>query len=184
MTEDFLNGMSGEMTRRSIPTYENGKRVAVLNFKATQQLKNSLGDKLQAPSEAQIQEITNILNAGSLGDGIGRVTGYLGEYCNFMCFEGSSFATGAAGTEGVRTVTLGGSLGTGTGRSSYLFGPGAVGRGIGMPMEIRMDDSGQFGTKMRFIWRSIEGFGALDVQSSGTNQQDRVVEVRTLDLSV
>lgn len=184
MTEEFLNSVHANLSAANVPTYANGKRVLVTNPFATASLKNSLGDKIQAPSEAQIQEVTNIMNAGTLGDGIQRVQGYYGDYCGFMCFESTAFGVGAAGTEGVNTVAMGGSLGNGTFRSSYVFGPGAVGRGIGMPVEIRMDDSGQFGTKMRFIWRSIEGFGALDVDNAVSGQQDRVWELRTLDLPV
>lgn len=184
MTEEFLNGVNARLSTANVPTYANGKRVLVTSPLATSSLKNSLGDKAQAPSEAQIQEVTNIMNAGILGDGIQRVQGYYGDYCGFMCYESTAFGGGVPGTEGVNTVAMGGALGNGTFRSSYAFGPGAVGRGIGMPAEIRMDDSGQFGTKMRFIWRSIEGFGALDVDNAQAGQQDRVWELRTLDVPV
>lgn len=182
LTEDFLNNVHAQMSAANIPVYENGMRVLITPPQATAQLKNSLGDKVEAPSEAALQEITNVLNAGTLGDGIQRVTGYYGNYCGFMCFESTAWGAGASGTAGVQTETMGGATSRVT-RTSFAFGPGAVGRGIGMPVEIRMDDSGQFGTKQRFIWRSIEGFGALDV-TGANNQQNRVFELRTIDAPI
>jgi hypothetical protein len=181
-TEEALNSMFGEMTRRGIPTYDNGSRVGVLNTYAATQLKNSLGDKLRGSSEAEIQEVTNILNAGSLGDGIVKPSGYLGTYCNFMLFESGTIGVGAVGTqgsEGVQDTIFG--AGTRVTRDNFFFGPGVVGQGQSLPMEIRMDEAGTFGTKMRFIWRSIEGWGALDCSSTLPGQQDRVLVLRNAD---
>jgi hypothetical protein len=180
--EEAFNQLFGEMTRRQIPTFDNGSRVGVLNTVATAQFKNSLGDKLRASTEAEIQEVTNILNAGTLGDGIVRPNGYLGTYCNFMLFESGTTAVGGAGTDGVNTITTG--AGGVTMRDNYFFGPGVAGEGVSLPMEIRMDDSGTFGTKMRFIWRYIGGWGSLDCTSTNPGQQDRVVVLRNTDVSL
>lgn len=182
MTEDVLNSLFGEMTRRQIPTYDNGTRVGVLNTFATTQVKNSLGDKLRAQSEAEIQEVTNILNAGNLGDGIIRPSGYIGTYCNFMLFESGTIATGMAGTEGVYDTAFG--AGNRTARDNFFFGPGVCGKGESLPMEVRGDDAGTFGTKMRFIWRSIEGWGSLDCTSTNQGQQDRCLVLRTADQAI
>jgi hypothetical protein len=190
LTEEVLNSLAGEMTRRQIPTFPNGKRVGVINTFATTQLKNSLGDKLQAYSEAQIQEITGILNAGTLGNGTERLSGYVGDYCGFMLFESGTISVGPASIDplkGVNTITLG--VGPRTVRDNYFFGPGVAGHGESLPMEIRMDGAGQFDTRMRFIWRSIEGWGPLDCSSIGPSgprpeQQDRVLCLRTTDQPV
>ena len=178
-TEEAFNALFAEMTRRQIPLFPNGTRVGVLNGFSTAQFKNSLGGKLRATSEAEIQEVTSILNAGTLGDGLVKPSGYLGNYDNFMLFESGTISIGATGTEGVQNTTFG--VGTNLTRDNYFFGPGVVGKGVSMPMEIRMDESNTFGTKMRFIWRSIEGWGTLDCTSTNPSQQDRVLVLRTTD---
>lgn len=183
LTEEILNSLASEMTRRQIPTYENGYRVGVIQTYATTQFKNSLGDKIRASSEAEIQEVTNILNAGVLGDSLTKPSGYLGTYCGFMLFESGTIGVGLPGqpnSEGVYDNTFG----AGTSlvcRDNFFFGPGVVGNGVSLPMNIRMDDSGSFGTRMRFIWRSMEGWGSLDCTSTNPGQQDRVLCLRTAD---
>ena len=179
MTEEAANSLFAEMTRRAIPTFDNGTRVATVNTFAAAQFKNSLGDKLKAQTEAEIQEVTNILNAGTLGDGIVKPSGYLGTYCNFMWFESGTISIGAAATEGVNSISFG--AGARVARDNFFFGPGVAGKGVSLPMEIRMDDSGTFGTKMRFIWRSIEGWGSLDCTSTNAGQQDRCLVLRNTD---
>lgn len=179
MTEEYLNAAFSEMTRRGIPTFDNGTRSIVLNTYSTPQIKNSLGDKLQAPTESAIQEVTNILNAGGLGNGLDKPTGYLGTYCNFMLFESGTVGTGVPNTpraKGVYQVNLG--VGSAVVHDNYAFGPGVCGQGIALPVEVRMDDSGKFGTGTRFIWRSIEGWDSLDCTSTNPGQQDRVLVLR------
>jgi hypothetical protein len=189
-TQEILNAMSSEMSRRGIPTYQNGLRVAVLNTYAANQLKNDMDNKLAIVTEQQLQDITQILNAGSLGNGVDRLSGYLGNYNGFACFESTTTGVGLPGPanlEGVQTTTFG--VGARTTRDNYFFGPGVVGQGVASPMEIRQDGSGTFGTSNRYIWRSIEGFGNMDcvsVNASGqpTGQQDRVMILRTVDQAI
>jgi hypothetical protein len=189
-TQEALNAMSSEMSRRGIPTFENGLRVAVLHTYAANQLKNDMDNKLAIVTEQQLQDITQILNAGSLGNGIDRLSGYLGNYNGFMCFESTTTGVGLPGPnnlEGVNSITFG--VGARTTRDNYFFGPGVVGQGVASPMEIRQDGSGTFGTSNRYIWRSIEGFGNMDccsLNASGqaTGQQDRVTILRTVDQAI
>lgn len=189
-TQEILNAMSSEMSRRGIPTYENGLRVAVLHTYAANQLKNDMDNKIAVVTEQQLQDITQILNAGSLGNGIDRLSGYLGNYNGFMCFESTTTGVGVPGPgnlEGVQNTTFG--VGARVTRDNYFFGPGVVGEGVASPMEIRQDGSGTFGTSNRYIWRSIQGFGNMDccsLNSSGqpTGQQDRVLILRTVDQAI
>lgn len=189
-TQEILNAMSSEMSRRGIPTYGNGKRVAVLNTYAVNQLKNDMDNKIAIVTEQQLQDITQILNAGSLGNGIDRLSGYLGDYNGFMCFESMTTGVGLPGpnnVEGVNNITFG--VGARVTRDNYFFGPGVVGEGVSSPMEIRQDGAGTFGTSNRYIWRSIQGFGNMDccsLSSTGqpTGQQDRVLILRTVDQAI
>jgi hypothetical protein len=186
VTEEVLNSLASEMTTRRIPTYRNGKRVGVLCAKGVASFKNSLGDKLSASTETEIQEITNILNAGNMGNGITKATGYLGTYCGFMLFESSTTGIGEnvgdPGAEGIQATVFG--AGSRLTRDNFFFGPGVVGHGISLPMEIRMDGAGTFGTKMRFVWRSMEGWGSIDCTSTNEGQQDRVLVLRGCDKPV
>lgn len=183
LTEEILNSLASEMTRRQIPTYENGFRIGIIQTYATTQFKNSLGDKIRASTESELQDITNILNAGVLGDSIAKPSGYLGTYCGFMLFESGTIGVGLPGqlnSEGVYDNIFGAGAPL-VARDNFFFGPGVVGKGVSLPMNIRMDDSGSFGTRMRFIWRSMEGWGSLDCTSTNPGQQDRVLCLRTAD---
>ena len=205
MTEEFATNLSAQMDDDDIPALEDGCRIGVLATKAAAQFKLSLGDKIQVPTEAQLEEMTNILIHSYPGATIDRPVQYMGKYCGFHMYQNMSSSKGNTGREG---VYAGDALPSGAGaldaappnvtaigtaapadsvlRDSYFFGPGAVGKGSSMPMELRQDDANQFGTKMRFIWRSIEGYASIDVSSlnnAGTarTQQDRVYVARTSD---
>jgi len=199
MTEEYLTRMHAIQNNNDVPTLEDGKRIAVLCSISASQLRTSLGDKIQVPTETQLMEMTNILNQTYPGGEIDKVTQYMGCYCGYHCYETLSTSKGAAGSEGVYTgaamdegapnvpVSLGITTpAAATVRDNYLFGPGAVGHGASMPMQIRQDDANQFQTKMRFIWRSIEGFGSLDVSDTDAagaarSQQNRVYVARATD---
>ena len=216
MTEEFLASMWAQMNDADIPSLPDGKRIGVLSTRSMSQLKASLGDKVRALTEAQLQEMTNILNRTYPGGEIDRATQYFGCYEGFHLYETLSTSRGAAAgaegvyagdaspagagalniTGGVPTPANTTSVGTVTTppanvilRDNFFFGPGATGNGVSLPMEIRQDDSNQFNTKNRYIWRSIEGWGALDVSSldtagAATNQQNRVFIGRTSDTIV
>jgi hypothetical protein len=84
----------------------------------------------------------------------------------------------------VQTETVSG--GSNTTRSNYAFGADTIGRGIGTEMEIRRDTNDNFGRVGRYIWRSEEGFVAMDVDPTGYSdtsevpQQLRVIDVRSI----
>ena len=114
---------------------------------------------------------------------------YRGKYGNFHIFSTNAYATGAVGAagtagEGVQTETI--AAGSATTRTNYAFGANSIGRGVGTPMEIRKDTNDDFGRIGRYIWRSEEGFVAMDVDPTGYNdtsavpQQLRVIDVRTI----
>ena len=207
-TEEALASLWARMNDADIPTLPDGKRVGVCSTRFLNQFKNSLADKIQVPTESQLMEMTNILNRTYPGGEIDKVSQYFGCYEGFHLYEtlstsrgatpasegvysGDALPAGAGALDAVPPNTT--SVGTTTTppantvfRDSFFFGPGAIGHGVSMPMEIRQDDANQFQTKNRFIWRSIEGWGALDVSSldtagAATNQQNRVYVLRTSD---
>ena len=186
LSEDFLHSIFSTMANQNMLMFENGDYGLCVTPNQANQLRRSLDSKEQVYSEAQLSEITSILKMASIGTGQVKPTGFIGRYAGFMIFSGTSWGQGMSpNNNGVRSIAFNNSVGNQIVRSAYAFGMGAVGRGISMPFQIRQDGSGQFGTKMRFIWRSIESFGSLDVADNGTNgQQNRVLELRTVDQSV
>lgn len=208
MTEEFVTNMSANMDDADIEALEDGCRIGVLSTRAAAQFKISMDDKIQVPTEQQLMDMSNILIHSYPGSSVDRPMQYMGKYCGFHMYQNMSSSKGGVGSEGVyagnvlpvgagaldaappNTVTLGTATpANNVVRDSYFFGPGAVGKGTSLPMEIRQDDANQFGTKMRFIWRSIEGVGALDVSNLDTagaarTQQNRVFVARTTDTIV
>lgn len=183
LSEDFLHSAFSEMANRNMLMFPSGEYAICVTPNQANQIRRSLDNKEQVFSEQQLMEITAILKVAAIGTGQMKPTGFIGRYCGFMVFCGTSWGQGLTpNNNGVASVTFGGAIGAKIVRKAYAFGMGAVGRGISMPFEIRQDGSGQFGTKLRFIWRSIESFGSLDVANNGTNgQQDRVLELRSVD---
>ncbi len=184
-TTDFLDAAYSEMRALQIPPMDDGCYMGAINTFAAQTFKKSFeGDsaKWQAANTATLQELTNMLNYMN-GGWIEKVSGYLGKFNNFHLFESNAWGLGNAGTPGAQSETFGSGIGAQTSRTSYLFGRDAVGRGIGQPMEIRMDEMRDFGRSDSYIWRSEEVVTTLDVDPVGTgraNEQLRVIEVRTL----
>jgi hypothetical protein len=136
-----------------------------------------------------IEALSGILNPTVIPPESGsRVSGYLGTYYGFHIFESNAFGVGSAGTEGVQNETIL-TVSTKT-RTSYAFGNSAVGRGVGTPMEIRQNEITNYQRLQTFIWRSEEGFAALDVDpigysdSSAVPQQLRVFQIHTTDTQV
>jgi hypothetical protein len=181
MTDEFLNNLYAYMRSIYIPTYMDGCYGLALNSLAAAQYKNSL-DKYAPATDAEIQNVTNMLNLSSGGE-MDKATGYLGRWNNFHLFETNAFGVGAAGTEGAQNETIAGS--PRLTRTSYAFGANTIGRGIGSPMTIRRDVVDDFGRIGRYAWFSEEGFVAVDVDPVGYNdvstvpQQLRVIEIHT-----
>lgn len=176
MTADFLDAVYAEMFENAVPSLPNGSYILVLNAEATRQFKQSLTPEYEAPSDAALMELSNILT-GATGVNIARASGYLGNYHGFEVFTSNSFGKGTAGSSPtVQTTAFG--TGNVTTADSFAFGPGAVGRGIALPMEVR-SQLAPFGDGTAYVWRSREGCAALDVDSALTaSQQDRVYKLR------
>lgn len=187
LTEQYLNELFAYMRGLQIPTLPDGNFIYVLNTQALKLLKNDLATRNYYMTADSKEELTSQL-IGLTGNLMERPSGYVGKLGGFHIFEQNAFGLGAAGTEGVTSVTLGGSLGAKTMRSSYAFGIDAVGRGIGMPMEIRPNSDNTFGRQTRYIWLSYESFTALDVdpaRSGGSaSERLRVVETRFADVKI
>jgi hypothetical protein len=113
------------------------------------------------------------------------ISGYIGTVGQFDCFQTNAFGVGVAGTEGVRNETIW--TGSVLNRSSYAFGDMAVARAVGMEMQIFQSEITDSGRLQSYGWRSHETTGDLDVDPSNggsSNQQLRVIDVRTLDVAV
>lgn len=190
LTAEFLHSLYTYMAAAYIPTYMDGCYGLVVNSYQVQQLRRSMTQIDQAgfvkPSNAaDLASIVNMLPAVTDTD---RITGYRGRWGNFHIFEQNTFGMGAAGTAGAQNVTTGATTPTQLARTAYAFGANTIGRGIGMPMELR-SQSGEilWNRAQKWIWISHESFTPIDVDPTGYSdtsdvpQQLRVIEVRTLD---
>ena len=182
-TRRYLSALFGYMKELRIPSFMGNKYGLVLNNTALVQLKQDY-DRLWSPATPQqLQALTEYLNPTLINPGENdRVSGYCGDFENFMIFETNSYGAGSPGSPGVQSETINGSAQVT--RSSFAFGADSIGRGIGTEMEIRMDDDTDFKRSQRCIWRSEEAHVAMDVDPAGYGdtsavpQQLRVIEVR------
>lgn len=181
-TRTFAANLYAYMRALAIPTWANGCYVTALNTFAATSLKLSLEDLAQPPTPQDVADITNMLNMALAGE-MDRVTGYLGTYENMMVFETNSYGCGAAGTRGVRNVTLGGTVGSVPTRTSWAFGSNIIGKAESMPFEIRQNEVTNYGRLDEFTWLSHEEWGTLDLDPVGTgntSQQLRAIEIQTV----
>ena len=188
LTLDFLYSLEELMKTEFIPTYADGCYGLAINTKQWGQLRRSV---LQFDANAFVKpsnemDLLGLVNLFPALSDIDRVSGYKGKWGNFHVFEQNTFAMGAAGTAGAQNVTTG--LGSKLSRTAYAFGVNSIGRGIGLPMEIRTQNGElRWNRDQRFIWISHEAFTALDVDPTGYSdtsdvpQQSRVFQVRTFD---
>jgi hypothetical protein len=180
INENYLNNLYAYMSGLQIPTWEDGHYCYPLHTTGMAQLKNSLSSKNQYLDQRNLEELTEILTVGSNREQ-GRVTGYAGSIGGFHLFNTNAHSTGAAGSEGVQTETLG--TGSTLTRSSVAFGPGAVARALGMEAEIRTDNNDDFQRLDSFSWLSHETVDHLDTDPViNAEQQLRVVEIRSTDV--
>jgi hypothetical protein len=193
VTLQFLNNLYGYMRNLQIPTYQDGCYGIVLISSVCSKFRNEMiADNVwQAPSMMALTELANNLSV-SVGLDVGPTelaAAYQGKLGNFHVFDTNAYGTGAVGAagaagEGVQTESVSG--GSNTTRSNYAFGADTIGRGIGTEMEIRRDTNDNFGRVGRYIWRSEEGFVAMDVDPTGYSdtsevpQQLRVIDVRSI----
>jgi hypothetical protein len=176
LTYSFLNNLFAEMSTQQIPMFPNGKYAIVVPPATLAQLLNSLAAGNNYISQTNREELTNMLNSITNNDFL-KISGYAFDCANFMIFSSNNTSVGVPGTQGVNNSTIAAIVRTF--RSCYAFGVGAVGRGVGMPMQIARDLNDDFGRRERLIWTSHEAFTSLDVDSAlGGDQQTRVLEVR------
>jgi PBP1b-binding outer membrane lipoprotein LpoB len=186
-TSNYLDAVYGYLDANQVPAFPDGNYVLVMNPHDATTLKQDLGTNYAPVSKEQQEAITAALIAATPGVEIGHVNGYFGNYNGFNIFTSNSSAVGVAGSEGVQNETLGGALGTAVTRDNYAFGPGAVGRGIGMPMEIRPSGVNAYNRGESYIWLSHENTSAVDVDSAIVaipGQQTRVYKLRFLSQAV
>lgn len=186
LTRRFLASLYGYMKELSIPPYMGNKYGLVVNSTALTQLKQSYDTLWHAATPQELQTLTEFLNPALISPGeTDRISGYAGDFENFMIFETNNYGVGSAGAPGVIAANHGTTL-----HSSFAFGANSIGRGIGTEMQIRFDDDTDFGRASRAIWRSEESFVAMDVDPAGYNdnssvpQQLRVIEVQTTKAEV
>lgn len=188
LTRGFLTNLYAEMQGELVPPLPDGCYILVLHTKALAQLQNDFDKYWNPPSPNELQQFVNMFNYSMYEGDSARVSGYQGKHCNFHIFATNAFGLGVPGTEGVQTETLG--VGATTTRTNYAAGGDSIGRGVGTPMEIRRDTNDDFQRLGRYIWRSEEGFVAMDVDSTGYSdtsavpQQLRVFQVRTTDVEL
>lgn len=190
MTRKFLGAVYTQLANERVIPLPDGNYGLVTNPTAVRQLKNSLDQYWLAPTEGEIQALSNMLLMDYPNGEDLKIQNYRGLYEGFHIFETNSFANGGAGTEGVATETNGDSTSS-TVRTSYAFGFAASGRGIGgTGVQILFDEKTDFGRIDRAIWQSYESHGPLDVDATGYNdtsdvpQETRVFKLNTFDVAL
>ncbi len=193
MTREFLAQVYARLQNDRVVPLPDGNFGLVTNPTAIAQLKQSLTNFWEAPSEGQIRDLTNMmLGDYPAGENI-KIEGYQGMYEGFHIWQTNAFANAGAGTEGVQSETFdtGGSNAAHVSRTSYAFGGMASGRAMGgSGVQILFDEKTDFGRLDRAIWQSFESHGPLDVDATGWNdtssvpQETRVFQIRTTDTVV
>lgn len=189
ITKEFLVDLFAYMNSLLVEPFPDGCYALVLHPLAVAQLMQSLQTIFRVLTPEDLSALSTILNPTVIPPENGsRVSGYVGKYYGFHIFQSNGFGVGNVGSEGVQSETI--LSGSKTTRTSYAFGNSAVGRGVGTPMEIRQNEITNYQRINSYIWRSEEGFAALDVDPTGYNdtsavpQQLRVFQVRTTDVIV
>ena len=180
-TEDFVYSTGYYMAELEIPPLVDECYGMAVPTSYLKTLRKSLDDKLEAPTKAQLDEITNLLNAMT-GGHVDKASGYQGKIGNCHIWASNAFSKGAPGTEGVNTETIGGS--PQETREGFVFGDLTIGSGIGSEYEIRFDDDTDFQRMRRAIWHKESSYTAVDVDPVGYQdtsevpQQLRVAKMR------
>lgn len=185
MTRKFLIALKAYLMEQFIPPYmQDGNHGIVMPPRALAQLLQSMTNDERFISPEQ-RDIATKAFSMSTGQDFETIDGYFGVHEGFHVFGSNAYGTGAAGTEGVSTVALGGALGNVTARDCYAFGSDHVARAQGLAMEVRRNVVDDFGRRNDYIWYSHEAFDELDINAdAGAGTELRVVKVRTLDTPV
>lgn len=186
-TYTFLASLEGYAQDLQIPTMPDGCYILVLPALSVSALLRSMTGIFSAATPEEVRELTAMLMPmEAIANPEFRASGYVGRVGAFHVFRTNAYGVGAG--DGVFTTAFG--VGNTTTREGFLIGASSMGRGIGSPMEIIPSGVVPFNRAERFIWRSEEGFAALDVDPTGYNdtsavpQQLRVIKVRTSDIAV
>lgn len=182
-TVSYLRALAAQMATDKVIPYSNGKYALTIQPNELKTLEESLDPIKQIISRADVETMTQIF---SQAQGIGDINynGYKGDIGDFMIFVTTTLGDGpVAMPAGVKlTETI-----AGTARPiniGYAFGANSFARGIAMPFTIFPSSSNDFERSAIMVWRSYEGFGALDINEAldpvGTAvpQQNRVFELR------
>jgi hypothetical protein len=181
-TYQFLINLYAFLSGQKVPSYDqNGCYGLVLHEFALAQLKADLKANNQYFDTANLEEITNIFRATTMSDMV-RISGYQGTIANFMIFSTNNISMDAVGTIGVQTETV--ASVAQTTRTSFAFGSGSIGRGIGMNAQIRRQTEDDFARMNRWLWVAHEGWVALDVDNAAAGQQTRVFKINTTETEV
>ena len=165
MTRQFLTSVYTQMYGQQMPTYPDGCYALAINPSAAGQLKRSFDNVMALPDREQIERVSNMFRQVS-GFDFGRVNNYLGMFENFHVFLGNSFGVGLPGSSPtVQNTTFGTGVGLRPTNDSFAFGPGCVGRGIALPMDIRSQGA-PFDLGSAYIWVERSGTAPMDLDST------------------
>jgi hypothetical protein len=188
LTMNFLGSLRAHMATRLVPPLDDGCFVFVGTPDHFAPLESDMADKNTFADSANIEGLTNMLALKTGQEYSGKQLGYKGKVRGFHLYESTNISSGAAGTPGAQTETIGGSAQTT--RSGFAFGADAIGMAEAMPMEIRESDDTDFGRMRSLIWKNHANATGLDVDPArtllpneiarpvGAEEQLRVFEVR------
>jgi len=180
-TRNFLIALRQYMKINRIPPYRDGSYGLVLNPGAYGQYVQQLVAQERFVDPEQKDIVTNMLQTSTGADFGGKVSGYKGTHDGFHMFEQNSYGVGNPGDNGTQTVTFGTGIGAQTCDSSFAFGADTIAWCTAEPVQIVKDEISNFGRRERYIWKSIESEGELDVKfNSTTGTQNRVIQIRNL----
>lgn len=194
LSYEFLIAASMYLETLGVPKM-NGYYVCVIPSTSVRGFIASIDDKLDLVNEANQQIVRDVIAThtgpqDTIGLSTQLVSGLVGIVGNVIVVRSNAYGVGQPGSDGTQSETIAGN--TVVTRSCYMFGAGAVARGIGMPMEVRTDMS-PFEREERCIWTSHEAHIQLDVDSlnsqrptppGGMGEETRVIELRVTDGSI
>jgi hypothetical protein len=188
LTMNFLGSLRAHMATRLVPPLDDGCFVFVGTPDHYAPLESDMADKNTFADSANVEGLTNMLALKTGQEYSGKQIGYKGKVRGFHLYESTNISSGAAGTPGAQTETIGGAAQTT--RSGFAFGADAIGMAEAMPMEIRESDDTDFGRMRSLIWKTHANATGLDVDPArtllpnevvrpvGAEEQLRVFEVR------
>lgn len=194
LTMNFLGSLRAHMATRLVPPLDDGCFVFVGTPDHFAPLESDMADKNTFADSANVEGLTNMLALKTGQEYSGKQLGYKGKVRGFHLYESTNISSGAAGTPGAQTETIGGAAQTT--RSGFAFGADAIGMAEAMPMEIRESDDTDFGRMRSLIWKTHANATGLDVDPArtllsnevarpvGAEEQLRVFEVRCSTVKV